>query len=237
MLKEIFAISNYPFLQQDGDFSTKLLRIVKTYGALFLMMMAVGPILLLADKLVTDVLHHKSFNLQNKQLFQQLFKKLGFVSSYIFICVVGPVFEELIFRFPLSFTRRSVVISALIALFYFSGSVYHPQGLMLKVGLEIIIAAVIFILCGLYIPDTPLNLTPPQKRGYIILSICLFGMMHILNYRPVALNLIWLYPVFVIPQLLMGWAMTYIRFKNGFIWGIALHCLINTLSTLISFHR
>jgi len=34
----------------------------------------------------------------------------------------------------------------------------------------------------------------------------------------------------------MGLALSYVRFKNGFIWGIALHCLINSVATTLAFN-
>jgi membrane protease YdiL (CAAX protease family) len=236
MFEEIFSISKYPFLQKDGDFGQKLTRVLKTYGILFLMMIAIGPILMLADKLVTDVLHHKSLTEQNRQMFRQMYKRFGFFTSAFFICIIGPVFEELIFRLLLSFKKQHVAISVLVALFYFGGTIYHPHQLILKIGLEILIATVVIILCQIYIPDGAFNLSPQRKRLFIILSIILFGLMHVFNYRPIDLKIIWIYPVFVIPQLLMGWAISYTRLKNGFVWGIALHCIINMVSTGLSYH-
>jgi hypothetical protein len=235
MFEEIFKISNYPYLQPDGDLGQKVLRVFKTYGLMMLFLIASGPILILTDKFVTAVLHHKSLNLGNRELFRNMHKKLGLINSILFICLIGPVFEELIFRLPLAFTRRRVAIGLLIAIFYASGAAYHPKILMLKVVLEIAIALVITGACYFFIPDTPLSLSPGQKARMIIFSIMLFGLMHISNYRPFDISLLWIYPVYVIPQLLMGWGISYVRLKNGFIWGIALHCIINTVSTLLSF--
>ena len=147
------------------------------------------------------------------------------------------MFEELIFRLALSFKKRDAAIALLVALFYFGGSVYHPHVLILKIILEVFIAAAIIALCYTYIADIAFNLNLIHKKQLIILSILLFGLMHVFNYRPVDYRILWIYPVFVIPQLLMGWAIAYVRFKNGFVWGIALLCLINTVSTFVAYHH
>jgi hypothetical protein len=235
MLKEIFTISNYPYLDRNDAFINKLATFFKTYGILLLTIIAVAPILILADKFVTQVLHHKSLNTQNREMFKQLYKRVGYFNAFAFICVIGPVFEEMIFRFALSFKKRHVVTAILIAAFYFAGAFFHPKMIMLKAGIEIAVALVIAALCTILIPASPLDIPDERKRQIIIASVCLFGLMHIANYRPLDWPLIWIYPVFVLPQVLLGWGITYVRFKNGFVWGVALHCLINTVSTLLAF--
>jgi len=237
MFQEIFDTGNYLNLQSDNSFGDKLMRVLKVYGLLLLLLVfAVGPLTALTDKFVTVVMHHKSLNELNRNLFKQLHKKIGFVNSILFVCLLGPMFEELIFRFPLSFTKRRVTIALIIALFYFSASFYHPHSLvMLKLSIEVIVTLIIGGLCYAFVPDTPLNISPKRKTQLIVLSITLFGLMHISNYQPIDLPLLWIYPIYVIPQVVLGFGITYVRFKNGFGWGLALHCLINTITTLFTF--
>jgi hypothetical protein len=235
MLNEIFKISDYPYLQPDTNFTDKLVRLVKTYGWLFLALLAIGPILLLADKFVTDVLHHKSLAAHNRQLFKELHKKLGFVDSLLLICLAGPFFEEMIFRFPLTLKKRNVIISGLIALFYFSSILFNVKVAGILLLSEIPFVGIGCLLVWRLVPVAPLNVSAAGKRRFIIASICLFGLMHISNFRPLDTALLWIYPIYVIPQLLMGWAISYTRLKNGFAWGLALHCLINTVATVLSF--
>lgn len=238
MLKEIFAVSIYSSLQPDSTFADKLLRIFKAYGLLFVALIAVGPILVLADTFVTGVLHHKSLNDINKQQFQQLYKKLGKPVAVLFICLIGPIFEELIFRLALKFRKREVVISLLVAFFYFSTSfvrkIVPANQVYTVVEIWLVLLLTSIALCFYAIPNTTFNLADKLKLRLTLLYMILFGLMHAFNYKPTEWGLIWLYPIYVIPQLLMGWGITYVRLKNGFAWGIAMHCLINTVSTLLS---
>lgn len=234
MLNELFVINNYPGLYTNPGWDKKLLLVLKLYGVMIVAMIAYGPILVLADQLVTGVFHHKSFNAHYKQVFQQLFKKAGVGMAALFICLVGPVFEETIFRLPLSFKKRQVAIAAGVAICYVAGRWINTPSLMIKAGIEIALALAVTGLCFLLMDDTPFQLSYRRKQQLIALSICVFGLMHISNYKPLDWPLVWLYPVFVIPQLLIGWGVTYIRFKHGFMWGIALHVLVNSVSTLLS---
>ncbi|QKJ29093.1 CPBP family intramembrane metalloprotease [Mucilaginibacter mali] len=234
MLKEIFAIGNYPNLNSNARWDEKLLSVFKMYGIIVLAMIAFGPLWLLADKLVTDVFHHKSFASHYREVFQQMYQKLGLTTAIIFICIIGPLFEEVIFRLPLSFKRRQVFIAIAIAIFYLAGAFFKPRVLMLKIVIEIVLAILVLVTGFKFIPDTPLNISQKHRQQLVVLSVCVFGLMHISNYRPLDWPLIWLYPLFVIPQLLIGWGITYVRFKHGFVWGIALHCLVNSISTLLS---
>ncbi|WP_183573913.1 CPBP family glutamic-type intramembrane protease [Mucilaginibacter sp. X5P1] len=236
MLEEIFAISNYPDLDQKQTFSTKLSTLLKTYGILLLAIFLAVPVMLVADKLVTNVFHHKSLASANKFALHAMFHKLGFLKSFLLACIVAPVFEEVICRLPLSFKKRDIAIGLSIAAFYFSGAFFHPANILVKLGIEAAIAVIIAGLCFKFIPATVVLISPANKKRWIIFFISFFGLMHILNFHPIDYFLIWIYPVFVIPQLLMGWGMSYIRFKNGFVWGIALHMLINTVTVLLTFH-
>lgn len=237
ILQEVFAISDYDNLRPDAGWVDKLTRILKMYGWILLCIIMIAPLTALADYFVTHVLHHKSPVAFEKRTIQQVFKQLGTVGAFIFICLIGPFFEEVIFRLPLAFKKRQVVTGLLIGVFYVSaiflkGKAGHIQTIL---QLEIIAMIIVVILCQLFIRTSDLSISPQRKKVFIVLSILLFGLMHISNFRPLDTSILWLYPVFILPQLIMGWAITYIRFKNGFWWGLGLHCIINTVSTLLAF--
>jgi hypothetical protein len=235
MLKEIFTISNYPYLDRDAAFINKLATFFKTYGIILLAMIIFAPVILLADKFITTVLHHKSLDHQSREMIKQLFKKMGYIPAFIFVCVIGPMLEELMFRSPLTFKRRQIALAIVIASVYFGLNVFHIEVTEPWVAFTVLVVLVIAGIGLLFIPNTSLIIPPERQKLFIMLSIFLFGLMHIFNFKPIEWPLIWIYPLFVMPQMIMGWAITYIRFKNGFFWGVALHCMINTISTLLAF--
>ncbi len=237
MLEEIFNVSQYPYLHQNQTFSQKLLSVLKTYGVVFLAMLFTAPLFLMADKFVVSSLHHQSLENLNKREFHHIYQKLGFLKSYLFVCLIGPAFEEIIFRLPLSFRRQHVAIALLIALFYFGGFFLHIKDPLIKLGIEGSFAILIIGICSLTTSLKIISISPANKKQWVVSSMILFGLMHIFNYMPVDYHLIWIYPVFVLPQLIMGWGLTYVRFKNGFAWGILMHSIINTIAVLFAFHR
>ncbi|WP_414675575.1 type II CAAX prenyl endopeptidase Rce1 family protein [Marivirga sp.] len=61
-------------------------------------------------------------------------------------------------------------------------------------------------------------------------SSFLFGLLHLLNFVPLNSTQIILFPFLILPQILFGLAFGYLRLKNGLIWAIGLHSLINSIS-------
>ena len=59
-------------------------------------------------------------------------------------------------------------------------------------------------------------------------------MLHIINFNSlIPENLIVFAPIFVLPQIILGFFVSYLRINNGFYWGLLFHCLYNSLSFLI----
>lgn len=237
IFQELLNISAYPdlALKPNRSFAEKLSALLKTYGLVFLFLLFAAPLLLLPEYIATHVFHYSSIRDQNNVTFQHLIKKLGYLTATIYICLVGPVLEETIFRLPLSFKKNHVALGIVVAIFLFSSALPGAKSLNASMGLgyallaRAVILGLIYLLIVKLLPGE-FSLSPSAKKTWIIVSICLFGLMHVSNYSPLHWAIIWLYPLFVLPQLAMGWALSYIRFKNGFMWGIALHCLINSVS-------
>lgn len=242
MLKELFKLSGFPYLSQEAtpSIKEKIFTVLKVYGLIFLSLLFVGPLTYLADTFVTHVIHAKSIRQQNDVSFQHLIQKLGYGIALLYICIIGPILEETIFRLPLSFKRGHIALGISVAIFLF-GSVLQPvKGFSHSIGagyallIRLALVPVIYFIIKKLLPVN-LSIGPAYKKAFIIISICLFGLMHVSNYSPLQWQLIWIYPIYVLPQLIMGWGITYIRFKNGFIWGIALHCLINSVAMGLSY--
>jgi hypothetical protein len=237
MLKEIFAVSRYTSLpgKEHFTFRNKLLSVLKIYGILFLFLIFVyAPLHKYAAYLVQNIIHYKSLDLQFKANMNKFKQKAGIMSA-IYICLIGPIIEELTFRLSLSFKKSHIAFGLAFTVLLFSGLLPLVKILdnSLGLGLTLLIracaAAVTFSLAWICIP-ADIRLNEKIKLSIIIISICLFSLIHIGNYSPVQWAIIWIYPIYVLPQLLIGWGITYARFKYGFIWGVMMHCLVNSVS-------
>ncbi|WP_298764680.1 CPBP family intramembrane glutamic endopeptidase [uncultured Polaribacter sp.] len=71
------------------------------------------------------------------------------------------------------------------------------------------------------------------KSAFYIFAI-LFGFVHIFNFE-ITTNVIILSPLLVLPQILLGGYLGYIRIRFGLIWAIALHGAYNGILILMSF--
>ena len=234
MLKEIFHIGSYPALETDRPFSDKLILLLKIYGCVFLLNLLSAPISALAELLVTHVLHLKSITANYKTSMHSFFARYGTLKAAVYICVLGPLIEETIFRLPLSFKKQHIAIAFGCALLLFVKSVPYINHLDLTSAIMVRVVLFglgYFTLIKLLPANTYLN--KRMQTSFIVLSILLFGLMHIFNYAPMQWVIIFMYPFFIIPQLVIGWTLTYIRFKSGFFWSVALHSLINSVSVLI----
>lgn len=240
MLKELLTISEYPNLSllSKSTFVGKIGSLLKTYGLIFLAIILVAPLIIATDQFVTHVLHFKAINhVQNDQM-SHFFHKLGYWKAALYVCLAGPLLEETVFRLPLSLKKSHIALAFATAVFLFSGFLLrHITAPLLNISIKLLLSAIVYFICIFTIPNDLSIIDHRFRKQLIILSICLFGLMHISNYAPIQWQLILLYPIYVTPQLLMGWGISYIRFKNGFWWGFILHCLINSVSVLFNTGR
>jgi hypothetical protein len=233
MLEEIFAISNYPVLKNDACFQSKLILLLKVYAIVFGVSFLIAPLSVLWEVIVTH-LHYKSLSLQYKTSMHSFLAKYGYWKAMVYVSLIGPVIEEIIFRLPLSFKHKQIAIAFGCALVLLAKAIpgIGNQSLIIN----ILARAALFIV-GYFalLKSLPQNIAPNRKtqKGFILASIIIFGLLHTFNYAPFQWGIIFIYPLYVLPQLFMGWLLTYMRFKNGFIWGIALHVIINGVIMLI----
>ena len=62
----------------------------------------------------------------------------------------------------------------------------------------------------------------------------IFGFIHITNYE-ISTNVLLLSPILVLPQILLGFYLGFIRIRFGLLWSIALHAIYNGILTGVSF--
>ncbi len=60
----------------------------------------------------------------------------------------------------------------------------------------------------------------------LYVSIAAFGLIHIFNFETYE-NALWMVPFLILPQLVTGVFLSYIRVRMGFVYGILFHALFN----------
>ncbi|MCH4251858.1 MAG: CPBP family glutamic-type intramembrane protease [Prevotella sp.] len=171
------------------------------------------------------------------------------ISAHIFlglllISVLGPLFEESIFRLWLSFKRIHIFISLFILLYILIGicipsekqtflhglaKVSYFTGYSYKLPLSILLSSSVFLLSQKSLDRIK------EKFGhyFIVLSIIVFATLHISN-----MSFEWfLLPVAFLcclPQFVLGLTVTYYRINLGFFYGLIFHALWNFSLTFIN---
>ncbi|MET4083453.1 membrane protease YdiL (CAAX protease family) [Pedobacter sp. UYP30] len=238
MIRELIEVNNYRSIVNDQSESIyiKFKRTLKVYLVLLIGLLIVGLAIEAVDQVVKNTFHLKSLVDINKTNFKTFFLKNGKVKAFLIACIFIPIMEEFLFRIWLDLKKNNIAIFFATIIFVVSGLKVMTLPPYVVFLIRIILSIGIFFLTRYLIKDVIFRVTIYQKQ-LIIASIILFGLAHISNYSPIYWKIIYLYPIYVLPQLLMGVGLTYTRLKSGIFWSIFLHCLINSISLLMIFHR
>lgn len=212
--------------QPDNNIPAKFRELF--YGLLIhLSSTFISAILILSiDYLVVHILGENSiYNSHfNKDDYIQ---KFGLIKSIFFITIKGPICEELAFRLVLIPKSRNIFLG-IFSLMYLLLEILTP----LNYSEIFVILSIVFIIYILYCEKLSkylLNfvLSLQKERLLVVSSLC-FGIIHIVNFKPINLTLIYLYPIYILPQICLGFVLGTLRLRNGFIWAVILHILINS---------
>lgn len=122
----------------------------------------------------------------------------------VFVLVV-PFIEELIFRLPLKYKRNY-----LLRFVIFLGTKYGPESSRER------------------FEGTVLRLWRTYFWVFFYTSCLIFALMHIFNYTDYKQILMWS-PLLTSVQLLLGFIVSYLRIRFGFLWGLYFHAMYNML--------
>lgn len=159
------------------------------------------------------------------------------INKYPFYIVVilGPFFEEIFFRLGLLINKLN--ISVFLAVFFYKvigGQFYKFNIYDAYSYIYLGFGVVIFVILYYYIPKSLILSLKTHQKKLVYISIIVFGLVHIFNIHKLYWELVLFYPFFALPQMTMGYFITNLRLKYGFIWGFALHIIINGITTLLN---
>lgn len=166
------------------------------------------------------------------------FNLFGTTIGFILTCLVIPFIEEITFRLWLNFKPISLAVTGSL-IFYktikwkiFEFNFYSIKDYILIFS-TFIIGYLIFK--TLKNPNilAKLNFLRDNYFKYFFYgNIVLFGLLHISNFKPLDFSIIYIYPFYVLPQLISAIFLGVIRIKYGFGWGVLLHVILNLFPAL-----
>jgi len=154
----------------------------------------------------------------------------------IYVCLsmitIGPFMEELIFRLILKPTYSNLIcIFLLLSYFAFILARKHYTITLLLVLLLAIF--IVFILCNKKIRWKVQYIFIKRFTPLFYLSCISFGLIHLLNYSNFSTISIILSPILILPQIVAGAFMGFVRMKYGIFFSILFHSLYNIIPALL----
>lgn len=180
---------------------------------------------------VLAVLNHYELLPENAN---KLDTKIGFWGNLFLICLAIPLLEEVIFRSHLSSTRWSIVaflVSVICGVFFVLSSVIID----FNSKVPILISAFLIIIASFFVSNK--FLVNIWHQYYPILFYILaftFSLVHFTNFDYIKTPVI-LFPLLLIPQLLGGIFLGFIRLKYGFWYSVLSHCWFNFVLLIIKY--
>lgn len=229
MIETFFKITLSDTNYLSDSIEIKVKNLLFSFTIVFLLtFFAVLVLMLPLDWVITKVLHFESI----RELISKSSKNINSYPVCLIVFIV-PFFEELIFRIALKINKFNVSIFLGVLTYIVFGGKITPT-LISTNNISLLLISVMTVnISFLYLPNKCYLFLKLNQRFIIYFSIFCFGLVHIFNISVLHWQLILFYPFFVLPQIIMGYFITNLRLKYGFIWGFALHLLINSFSVLI----
>lgn len=220
----LFFAKKPVFSKSNKSFSKKILSFI----TIFAINIAIAFLLTSSYSLLSKFGYEKVLS-SNK--IPDLFNSFSpfFIGSLLIIIV--PLIEEFVFRLQLKF--RKWVLDILFPLQV--SFIVYAISFFASININFL---VINLIC--YVAYFFLNKKYPNKLQqfweikfhyvFYILTL-LFALIHITNYNLTS-SLIFILPILILPQFIVGTIIGYLRVKFGFFWGVLYHIIYNAVFIL-----
>ncbi len=228
-----FDIRHSSSLWNDNGIFLKLKCLLYSY--LFIFVLIGACFLLIITPLDYFIVHF----LNQKSVISEINNRSVYSSfGYLFVGLVGPLFEELMFRLGLKPKPINVFINIFVLSFFiFGGRIITEITFFSKYYQQILLSIVTSIIIFWVFKNKIIHFYKAYNTSLITFSIITFGLVHISNIKNLNWSIAIFYPFFVIPQMIMGYFISNLRLKYGFLWGVLLHILINSIAMFFSQFR
>ncbi|MFD2934837.1 CPBP family glutamic-type intramembrane protease [Spirosoma flavum] len=140
--------------------------------------------------------------------------------------IKSPILEEVSFRLLLKPTRYNVSLSIATFVFFITDIIGHDISLLTST-IRLVLCILLFFLLYHFVGFDNDYIKNIDQKKLLIASSLLFGFMHLFNFSPIFKDIFFLYPIYVLPQIALGFVLGIVRIRNGFIWAVCLHVLVN----------
>lgn len=233
-MNELFQFLRIPIPQPTPSYSfrQKIIVFFSSYLFSFIFIVVSGFFILLIEFILKHQFQILSPRVSDETLNREFFKRFGFKYTFLIIVLLGPLYEELSFRLYLRIRKYFIATSLALIVYGMSGPVWSSIEITWNFFCRICLSFGVFWILIYFLPGDLIEKLKSKYFKYVFYgSALLFGLIHISNFAPLNHRLLFLYPIFVLPQIGMGLALGYVRLKlkDGLIWAVLLHSFINLL--------
>lgn len=207
----------------------KLSATVKIWGLCLLLILAGGILIMTPANLILKSQLHIDIYSTNR-VTNMIETPAG---KYVITPILAPLLEEILFRLWQDYRVKHILISSTLLILVLAPKALNLGNQTYKylyMGIIVLCSTVAILKKGYGQQILPIPLKTRKCIFYI--AAVLFGLVHISNFSPFYPNLFLIYPVFVLPQLIMGFGFGYVRIKYGFFYGFIIHFMVNLMFVL-----
>ncbi len=217
----------------DNNIYLKTKNLFLSLGLSYLCIIFSVAIIVGIDYFIVNFLHYESI----RELFSKSTKVINKRNAY-YVAIIGPFVEEILFRLALKFNKFNIsVFIILLCYALLGGKIESFDFTNILSYFKVILLVLIGVLCYNLINNNHIEKLKKHRKYIIWFSIIAFGLVHLINISIVGQmywQLSFFYPFYVLPYMSMGYFMSNLRLKQGFIWGFLLHAIINSVFTILS---
>lgn len=190
-----------------------------------------GLLIIYLDPILSKLVASESILSDFRQVNRSLVADYGYRTFFI-VCVVAPIIEEAIFRLPLTLKTYGFPISLGIIFYRFSGGNFFQISFENHVTYLRFLGTFLMMYSILKFQRKRwLELLQTQYFNQLFwLSALTFGLVHISNNPAVQFNLLPLYIIYVLPQIIMGLFLGAVQANRGYWAAVILHCMLNLMT-------
>jgi len=236
MIQNICFFLKNPNLLSLENTNDSIYSKIKTLFKIYLLCMGLlvlsGIFILITDWIVNSLI---DFSIRESVRLNQLyFHNYWKESAWILTVILGPISEEIVFRLPLSNDRRLFALSTGFATFYFTGETDILNIASIPPS-RMILSILVVLSCYFLLTDKVFLIFRSRFFNCVCWGLIIaFSWIHIGNFKPINWDIIYLYPIYVLPQLFYGIGASFlmVKYKN-LLWPLMLHILINGVPALL----
>jgi membrane protease YdiL (CAAX protease family) len=231
VLKEVLIYAKRPIETIEHQEST--FKKLKFVIALLLLQLCASIAIVLFTKSIGS-----SIGIDKQNLLQDnLSQTLTFFWRLLFMGLVAPIIEEIIFRLSIRLKHSylalsiAVLVAHLSSRTFFDSSFFDIRDQFIEKALTTSIAFTLLYFLLSPFKDKISQFGKDHFQYVFYFFVVGFGFIHIRNYNFTLINLLFIWLI-TMPQIIAGFTMGYIRVKYGILWSIFLHCVNNSIASV-----